>query len=65
MAHSRPFEIRDPIHGFISLNAWECDTINHPAFQRLRRLFEALHNGPTPSDKLQTLETVRIIEGKE
>lgn len=32
------YEIRDPIHGFISLNAWEWDIINHPAFQRLRRI---------------------------
>ena len=36
---------------------------------RLRQLFEALHDGTHPLhqalQKLQTLETVRIIEGKE
>lgn len=31
-------EIRDPIHGFISLNEWERDIINHWVFQRLRRI---------------------------
>ena len=31
-------EIRDPIHGFITLNEWERDIINHPDFQRLRRI---------------------------
>ena len=31
-------EIRDPIHGFITLNDWERDIINHPVFQRLRRI---------------------------
>ncbi|MEM3594830.1 MAG: HD domain-containing protein, partial [Candidatus Jordarchaeaceae archaeon] len=32
------YEIRDPIHGFIELNEWERDIINHPIFQRLRRI---------------------------
>ena len=32
------FEIRDPIHGFVKLNEWERDIINHPVFQRLRRI---------------------------
>jgi len=31
-------EIRDPIHGFITLNEWERDIVNHPVFQRLRRI---------------------------
>lgn len=31
-------EIRDPIHGFITLNDWERDIVNHPVFQRLRRI---------------------------
>ena len=35
---SKMYEIRDPIHGFIELNEWEWDIINHPAFQRLRRI---------------------------
>lgn len=34
----KTYEIRDPIHGFISLNEWERDIINHPVFQRLRRI---------------------------
>lgn len=32
------YEIRDPIYGFIELNEWERDIINHPVFQRLRRI---------------------------
>lgn len=33
-----PVEIRDPIHGFIELDEWERDIVNHPVFQRLRRI---------------------------
>ena len=33
-----PFEIRDPVHGFVRLSLLEWDVINHPAFQRLRRI---------------------------
>ena len=33
-----PFEIRDPIHGFIRLSRLEWDIINQPVFQRLRRI---------------------------
>ncbi len=32
------YEIRDPIHGFVVLNEWEREIIDHPAFQRLRRI---------------------------
>lgn len=32
------YEIRDPIFGFIVINDWEREIINHPAFQRLRRI---------------------------
>ncbi len=32
------WEIRDPIYGFIEINEWERDIINHPVFQRLRRI---------------------------
>jgi uncharacterized protein len=32
------FEIRCPVHGFISLNDWERCIIAQPAFQRLRRI---------------------------
>ncbi|RMF78514.1 MAG: HD domain-containing protein, partial [Planctomycetota bacterium] len=30
--------IRIPIHGFVEFNDWERDIINHPVFQRLRRI---------------------------
>ncbi len=33
-----PYEIRDPVHGFIQLNGMEWEIINHPDFQRLRRI---------------------------
>ena len=33
-----PYEIRDPIHGFIGISLWERDILNHPALQRLRRI---------------------------
>lgn len=32
------YEIRCPVHGFIPFTDWERDIINHPAFQRLRRI---------------------------
>ncbi|NLS45773.1 MAG: HD domain-containing protein [Firmicutes bacterium] len=35
---SKLYETRDPIHGFIQFNAWEREIINHPVFQRLRRI---------------------------
>lgn len=34
----RIYEIRCPVHGFISLNDWEWTVISQPAFQRLRRI---------------------------
>ena len=34
----KTYEIRDPVHGFIVLNEWEWEIINHPVFQRLRRI---------------------------
>jgi hypothetical protein len=34
----KTLEIRDPIHGFVSLSPWEWDVVNHPVFQRLRRI---------------------------
>jgi hypothetical protein len=34
----RQYEIRCPVHGFVSLNDWEREIISHPAFQRLRRI---------------------------
>lgn len=30
--------VRDPVHGFIAFNDWERNIIDHPAFQRLRRI---------------------------
>lgn len=35
---SEPYEIRDPVHGFIRLNEHEWDVINQPEIQRLRRI---------------------------
>lgn len=32
------YEIRDPVYGFIKFNKWEREIINHPVFQRLRRI---------------------------
>lgn len=34
----RTYEIRDPVHGFIQLNDWEREIVDHPVFQRLRRI---------------------------
>src|ERR1700757_3263841 len=30
--------IRDPIHGFVKLSPWEQEVVDHPVFQRLRRI---------------------------
>ncbi len=30
--------VRDPIHGFVKFSPWERDIIDHPVFQRLRRI---------------------------
>ncbi|HYW08479.1 MAG TPA: HD domain-containing protein [Longimicrobium sp.] len=38
MTQAKTLEVRDPIHGFVSLSPWEWDIINHPVFQRLRRI---------------------------
>ena len=35
---SKVYEIRCPVHGFITLDEWEWEIINQPAFQRLRRI---------------------------
>ena len=32
------FQVRDPVHGFIEYDDWEREVIDHPAFQRLRRI---------------------------
>jgi HD superfamily phosphohydrolase len=34
----RQYEIRCPVHGFITINDWEREIIAQPAFQRLRRI---------------------------
>lgn len=34
----RIYEFRRLVHGFIPINDWERDIVNHPAFQRLRRI---------------------------
>lgn len=38
MSGDRYYEIRDPIYGFITIDDWERDIINHEWFQRLRRI---------------------------
>ncbi|HWG47529.1 MAG TPA: HD domain-containing protein [Gemmataceae bacterium] len=41
MAASNPhrqYEVRCPVHGFIGINDWEREIINHRDFQRLRRI---------------------------
>lgn len=50
----KTYEIRDPVYGFIPLNEWEMQIIDHPAFQRLRRirqlaLTEIVYPGATHS----------------
>jgi len=35
---TKVYEIRDPIYGFIQLDEWEREIVNHPVFQRLRRI---------------------------
>ena len=35
---SKIHSIRLPIHGFVEFDEWERDIINHPVFQRLRRI---------------------------
>lgn len=35
---NKKYEIRDPVHGFIEIDSWERDIIDHYAFQRLRRI---------------------------
>ena len=35
---SKPTEFRCPVHGFIRVDPWERAIIDHPAFQRLRRI---------------------------
>lgn len=35
---NQQYEIRCPVHGFVSMNAWEREIMDHPAFQRLRRI---------------------------
>ena len=32
------YDFRCPVHGFVTLSAWERDVIDHPVFQRLRRV---------------------------
>ena len=35
---NKQYEFRCPVHGFIRLNSWEKEIVNHPVFQRLRRI---------------------------
>ena len=34
----KSYELRCPVHGFIRINSWERDIIDHRVFQRLRRI---------------------------
>lgn len=38
MASTKTFDFRCPIHGFVTLDEWERDIVDHPVFQRLRRI---------------------------
>ncbi len=38
MSERGQIHIRCPIHGFVSLEAWQRDIVEHPAWQRLRRI---------------------------
>jgi len=35
---NKKYEIRDPVHGFIEIDSWERDIVDHYIFQRLRRI---------------------------
>ncbi len=35
---AKTYEIRDPVHGFVVLNEWEREIVDHWVFQRLRRI---------------------------
>ena len=37
-SQDRTYEFRCPVHGFIEVNDWERSVIDHPVFQRLRRI---------------------------
>ena len=39
------YEIRCPVHGFIPIDDWEREIINHRAFQRLRRIRQLASDG--------------------
>lgn len=36
--HEKTIEVRFPLHGFVTIRDWEREIINHPAYQRLRRI---------------------------
>lgn len=36
--HQRYYEIRCPVHGFVTISDWEREIISQPAYQRLRRI---------------------------
>ena len=35
---AKTYDFRCPIHGFVSVDEWERDIVDHPVFQRLRRI---------------------------
>ena len=59
------YSVRDTVHGFIPYNEWELAIINHPAFQRLRRirqlaLGEYVYPGATHTRFAHALGTMHI-----
>ena len=59
------YSVRDTVHGFISYNEWELSIINHPAFQRLRRirqlaLAELVYPGATHTRFAHALGTMDV-----
>ena len=57
--------VRDTVHGFIAYDDWELEIINHPAFQRLRRirqlaLTELVYPGATHTRLAHALGTMDV-----
>ena len=59
------FSTRDPVHAFIVYSEWEREVINHPAFQRFRRirqlgLTEFIYPGATHTRFEHALGTMHV-----
>lgn len=62
------YEIRDPIHGFVKISAWERDIVNHPSFQRLRRIkqlawTDMVYPGASHSRLEHSLGVMHVVTG--